>query len=384
MDCLLVEYKNCALITRHALCYTIAGLEFIFPCLKKEFTWARKVSDGFTSSHATTHTTPLTSTVCRFFGCLFSRAGKPRLGVGITLQQVLGLRPSELLRLRKQHVLTPDFTGGFYVFRLGAIVGTKIKREQAANFKASEHPDLTTVLERLPECTGADDLLLPFSYHTYHEALLGLVESLRLDIKATPHGPRAGFATERVLAGEDVNAFRMAGRWASEQSFKTYIDITCAAQVSALRSLSGLKDAMQFTHLNFVRYFPTEVFLHHGGKGHDQGSVVRRVRCSAHGLPRRQGPKEAEERRHTCPSGVDNIGFGIRRQGESRTGALADSSSSQTRTKGEGKGLGKTRLRLPRGGEEFGGSSQVVQMGVSAFPASADLGGYRCPDHGVA
>ena len=129
LDCLIVQYKNSRMLTRSQLNYTIAAVEFFLPQVKRELQWSRRVADGQLAVHATKHTTPMTSAIARLYGASFSTAGKTRMGIGIQVQQCLGLRPSELLRLHKEHVLPPCFGGGKFILRLGALVSTKAKRE---------------------------------------------------------------------------------------------------------------------------------------------------------------------------------------------------------------------------------------------------------------
>ena len=91
-----------------------------------------------------------------------------------------------------------------------------------------------------------------------------------IDIRFTAHSPRAGFASERLAQGDDPTAIRTAGRWASEQNFKIYIDIFSAAHISSLVNLAGHRDSMLYCFTNFDKYFPQGVFALcdvHGSQG---------------------------------------------------------------------------------------------------------------------
>ena len=102
IDCLLVAFKNNKMLPKFV--YSIAALEFFIPQLKRQLPWAHRVAEGYQVAHATAHTIPCTGPVCRLFGCAISSTGKPSLGFGFVLQQILGLRPSELLKLLACHV----------------------------------------------------------------------------------------------------------------------------------------------------------------------------------------------------------------------------------------------------------------------------------------
>ena len=54
------------------------------------------------------------------------------MGFGLALSQAIAFRPSELRRLEPEHVLVPTACVGAFVIRLGADVGTQVKREQFA------------------------------------------------------------------------------------------------------------------------------------------------------------------------------------------------------------------------------------------------------------
>ena len=107
LDCVAVEYKNSVLLPKHKFQYLIASLEFFLPQLKRELQWSRRVAAGYMVHHVVKHTTPMTSPVCRLFAAHMAVRGRPSLGFGNCLQQALGLRPGELLLLRKCHVITP-------------------------------------------------------------------------------------------------------------------------------------------------------------------------------------------------------------------------------------------------------------------------------------
>ena len=354
VDCLLVQYKNTCMLPKHKLIYTIAALEFFVPQLKKHLPWAHRVASGYQISHATVHTVPCTGPVCRLYGCAISSTGKPSLGFGFILQQVLGLRPSELLKLRKAHVLDPSFGCGVYIFRLGARTGTKSKREQAAKLDPKLHPEVAAILKQLLSILQPDDFLVPYSYQTFLDAINGVSQNYDIQEHVTPHGARAGFATERIAAGEDPTAVRLAGRWDSESSFKTYIDVIMASQVSIMLALSGHKQVIEYTYLHLHLYFSEQLFARerHAARRSHKVPSHRPVLASDADLPRRhQTGKEQQTQIRNARISTESAGAGI---GGKPAAGLRSGSSTAGPGKGQGKGLGlgSSLLRIPRKGKE--------------------------------
>ena len=360
LDCVVVEFKNTTMLPRHKMSYLIASLEFFLPQLKRQLNWARRVSAGYLVHHEVKHTTPMTSPVTRLFGAHMCAINRPSLGFGNNLQQALGLRPGELLLLRKCHVIPPAFGGGKYIFRLGAFVSTKAKREQAAMLDPIEHPDIACVLEMLLETLEPQDFLVPYSYHVYNESLAGFSDRLLIDVVFTPHGARAGFATENIAMGKNPIAVKDAGRWTSESSFKTYLDVILAAQVSAMVSLIGLKPAMSFCAQHFTEYFSKEAFLAerrgHASKG------VRKTPCEWRvGAPRiclARGDQAAKDKSNVAYKGLHSRSKdlkGGKGQGKCRQPPpqpqqqrASGGVQQQGRGKASGKGSGSAKLKPPR------------------------------------
>ena len=63
--------------------------------------------------------------------------GYDRVGAGMVIQQERGLRPSEMLRLLREHVVLPTGDGmasSSIVLNLGMCSGTKLKTTSSARF----------------------------------------------------------------------------------------------------------------------------------------------------------------------------------------------------------------------------------------------------------
>ena len=90
--------------------------------------------------------------------------------------------------------------------------------------------------------------VLPIHHHFLHQPRLGgfraslahdqdgrlLSAKICAGVRFTPHSPRAGFATEESSRGVDISNIRERGRWASEQSFKTYLEVEAAFHLGGI------------------------------------------------------------------------------------------------------------------------------------------------------
>lgn len=68
---------------------------------------------------AVRHTVPMTFNVCLWIAASFCPEGLGLMGVGVVVQQQLGLRPSEMLELEAVGIALPDESQGAIVVGLG-------------------------------------------------------------------------------------------------------------------------------------------------------------------------------------------------------------------------------------------------------------------------
>ena len=128
--------------------------------------------------------------------CHLSGEGHGRLGLGIVLQRLLGLRPSELLALQPQDIALPEF-GCLHeptaVVGLGIRGGTKAKRAQAVMLR-----DVVGIglLRWMISETRDGECIVGYSYEQYRRLLSRTEKRLGLEVGWTPHSPRSGFASE--------------------------------------------------------------------------------------------------------------------------------------------------------------------------------------------
>ena len=69
------------------------------------------------------------------------------------------------------------------------------------------------------------------------------------------HSPRAGFATDAKLDGEDFVAIREAGRWLSDESLRTYLDVLSSTMVIKSLRLRGLSSKLAAAEKLWPVYF---------------------------------------------------------------------------------------------------------------------------------
>ena len=184
------------------------------------------------------------------------------MGFGLALSRAIALRPSELRRLEPEHVLVPTACVGTVVFRLGVDVGTKVKREQFALLDSYRWTDLAWILVQLlwgPRYQGKSFSLSATA--VTNSGIKAVEQSLNLNIGATPHGARAGFASEEAAAGTPTAEIMRVGRWGSQQCMQMYVDVVVAAQVVSMVSLSSHAIPVQTAAQHFHTFFSYEAFL---------------------------------------------------------------------------------------------------------------------------
>ena len=115
----------------------------------------------------------------------------------------------------------------------------------------------------------------------FYRSLMKKVESrLGLSVGWGLHSPRAGFASDSRAEGWAFQEIREAGRWASDSSLRTYLDIVGATNVSVSLRAAGLAEALRAVAEIWPSYFREEHLrlayaatgVHEGGRGMGAGS----------------------------------------------------------------------------------------------------------------
>ena len=103
-DDLLVEWKSARHPSKTQFEQAVASVEFFFPRWRGSLSWAKAVCAGWSISHVPRHTVPCGKGFTALLGAHVAEWDHRRLGAGMQVQCRLGLRPSELLGLKKDFI----------------------------------------------------------------------------------------------------------------------------------------------------------------------------------------------------------------------------------------------------------------------------------------
>ena len=263
-DDLLVEYlyENGHILTRSKFQSVVAAAEYFFPLLRRKLAWCHQVIDGWNVEADIHHTVPLGKGSSKLVAMHMSSLGYARLGVGCVLQAHTGLRPGELLAIVPRDILFPEDQGRHLKdmpasIALGTKKGTKVKRPQ---FVLLDHrlELIVALLRIIVRMTPAHMRLFPYSQSLYRKVLARVQSDLGLQLGWTPHSPRAGFASDSRTEGWTFEEVREAGRWSSDSSLRTYLDIIGSANIATALRARGLSPALRYAAVHWTSYFPPE------------------------------------------------------------------------------------------------------------------------------
>lgn len=343
LDLLMMEYRTEAELTRAQHISLVASAEFFLPNVKGKLVTCREALRGRACGERVKHTIPLTLECCFLFSTWHASEGRQRVGAAMLVQHSTGLRPSELLALQPEHIHLPLDRMQSLTIRLGATYSTKVKREQYVLVDPVSQPLAFSLVARLCIVTPRGSRLFPFGYQTYNNAFKLAEAHYDLHLGTTAHSGRAGFATHQVLQGCPRKEVQARGRWLSESSFNTYIDVSGASHIAAQVSSRKLAETAQWLERHIWQYFslksPDVVTASHSIGGGPVGQTGLQVQASARPYSRTTRlpvftPKETVETRQ-----VDRA-FWSAGQPSSAT-----SSRNSSTAKGKGKGRGVLRRR---------------------------------------
>ena len=353
LDHLLLEFRTEAELSKSKHNILVAAVEFFLPHVKGRLVYSREALKGRANVEAVHHTIPLPQDCAYLLATLHASRGFPRLATAVLLQQGTGLRPSELLGIRCNHVYIPDSLSDVQrvSIRLGVEVSTKVKREQYVLIDLHEQPVVFKLLEWLVETTVPDDRLFPFSYSHYNNSFKLAEQHFRLQVGWTAHSGRAGFATDRVARGVPAAEVQALGRWLSDSSFRCYIDVVGSLSIQAKVSAKGLANTAVWCRANALKYF--EPWLHgqeescrfagqtHATRSSEEGESVLDTTGSRRPFILRQTQMA---RRTVAETHVNS---------STSTGVAQSSASEQFASrplsKGKGKGRGRLMVRSKKG-----------------------------------
>jgi len=334
-DDLLVEFSHEAHVKHSRVREVYASLEFFFPRMRGKLAWSRSRLDVMSAAVAVRHTVPAGREVCLLLGARISSMGRPRIGLGMLVQHCLGLRPGELVRLTPEDVAESPSRDqkGLFIFRLGTGRGTKSGREQFALLRRHQCPDVLALVQLLIAHTLPGQRLFPYTVGTYSTWVQKAQVAEELPLGVTAHSPRAGFASDAIASGTPAFEVKEAGRWVSEASFRTYVDLVGSQAVAQQLRLKDRAAVVAWIDAHLADYFPAWALAQHArAPGIDAGGS----RNAAPGQPPLGGGRGGSSRRGRGERG----GGG----GRSTTAAVAGSGGSRAqgppRSRGRAAGRG--------------------------------------------
>lgn len=263
LDQLFMEYRTENDLPKAQHILLLAALEFFMPDLKGKLVLAREAIKGRATVETVHHTRPLPTNVAFLFSAHLASEGRARMGAAILVQLASGLRPSELLNIRRRHVYVPGKKDEQITIALGVEVSTKIKREQFVVVNSHENPVAHRLLQLLCEFLQDDEFLFDFSYHTYNKAFSECEQSFGVDLGLTAHSARAGFATNGVINQIDPKLIQRRGRWISEASFATYIDVVGSLHAQTQVAAASLDRQASWVERHIWEYLrPDTLYVH--------------------------------------------------------------------------------------------------------------------------
>ena len=353
LDHLLLEFRTEAELSKSRHNLLVAAVEFFLPHVKGKLVYSREALKGRANVEAVHHTIPLPQDCAFLLATLHASRGLPRLATAVLLQQGTGLRPSEMLGIRSNHVYIPDRLSDVQrvSIRLGVEVSTKVKREQYVLVDLHEQPVVYRLLEWLVDTTAPEDRLFPFSYSYYNNSFKLAEQHFRLQVGWTAHSGRAGFATDRVARGVPAAEVQALGRWLSDSSFRCYIDVVGSLSIQAKVSAKGLANTALWCRANALKYF--EPWLH---VQEEPGRLARQAYAARSSKEREPIPDSTSSRR---PRLLRQTQMARRSAAETHGARNLDTSDVQSTaseqlasrpfSKGKGKGRGRLMVRSKKG-----------------------------------
>ena len=341
LDFLIMEYRTEMDLTRSQHVLIVAAIEFFLPYAKGKLIMCREALKGRNTAEPTKHTTPLTTELAVLFGAQMASQGKAAAGAAMIIQQSTGLRPSELLSLQRDHVYMPPDCNSAITLRLGAVVSTKVKREQFVLVRPSSQPLAYALLRKLHRGAADGARLFPFGYSFYNNAFKHCEQHYHLHLGITAHSPRAGFATSQVIAGVPVKDIQAAGRWLCESSFQTYVDVVAAAHIKAQVNARQLEDTFKWVQDRIALYFDLDS---------EDVAVKSLITTGASRLSLKacaRHDSRSTRPLNNSPEEVMEDGKMGRAMGRTSFTSLRSSGIFPATTKGKGKGRGILRRRNP-------------------------------------
>ena len=263
-DDALVEYKNANHVLMAKFAHTVSAVELFFVRYKGHLKLSHTVLAGMAVVKETKHTVPLGFRPAALMSTHMVVRFKARLALGMMVQVVTGLRPTEMLHIEAGHIALPEDVGSDIsttpmIIALEPKVGTKVKRPQTVRV-TSRHAQLVRLVAACRARTESDKRMFPYSIETYRKELKHLDAFLGFSAGWGPHSPRAGYASDHQLAGTPFEEIREGGRWSADQSLRTYLDIVSSMATLQRAQHKGMAAALEWAGAYWFTYFANVVW----------------------------------------------------------------------------------------------------------------------------
>jgi len=334
-DDLAVEFSYEEGVTVSKMRSLFAALEFVFPRSKGRLQWLRGRVEVMESLQPVRHTVPACYELIILLSTQLASMGRARIGLGLIVQYTLGLRPGELIRLVPNDIAESCEINkrGIIILRLGTGRGTKSGREQFTLLRVAKHPVVWSLLQLAIRLTPADARIFPFTISTYNTWIQKAQTAQGIEVGATAHSPRVGFASDAIAAGQPALETKEAGRWVSESSFRLYVDLVGSQAVAQKLRLQHRAAAVAYLVEHLIDYFPSWALACYGRHAAEGGHAVAHT---ARGRPRGRGSGRG---RLGAGGGVGGRAGGSAPGGTGR-GPAAEASRGRGGARGSGGGRG--------------------------------------------
>ena len=258
IDRAIVIYGRETRRTRAQMETLVAAIKRGCPGLRRQLSWADSTLKNMLRYSPPVHKVPMMRFVALCIGHRMALDGWPRAGGLLILQVCLGLRPGELLAIRREDIVPGrrDLHNGNAVVALGKRHGTKAGRPQFVIVHANEDPIAMALIAAFASTTPPGSALSSLDYSQYSRCLHCAARQLGLStIGYSPHSPRAGWATQLRLSGVPFAEIQERGRWQTASALRIYLDAV-AASATLLHKTHALLEFSQYLEADFIGRFP--------------------------------------------------------------------------------------------------------------------------------
>ena len=234
LDLWLLEYGEEGAKNRSVFAVAFAAVQFFHPHAKKNLVLTFQFKRGWDLDSNVRHTVPLIWNLLWGTVQALVAGNFVFTALGLLIQYGGYLRSAELLQLRTNDVVLPEFQGnssGCFILLGMRTHGTKVRREQTAEIHS---PWIIAALRFLYRNTAPGQKLINLTYARYAANLKHAWATMNLEhLGLGTHSARAGAAVNDLLNKVPFESVRERGRWLHDQSCRIYLD---RAQALALNT----------------------------------------------------------------------------------------------------------------------------------------------------